>query len=357
MSTQNLASSERGEVLTSVEADGTAQRAQSAFELASSAQARADQAYDQGVLAEQRADTAILDAAAAFAQATLALDTAATEEKVSTAGDTMTGYLTLLGDPILPLHASTKSYVDATVDASTSNFLPASDIYTRAHIDETFLPKSAPVVTGGPLTLAQNGTADLHATTLQQVIALLNTVLVPGIIVMWAGSLADIPAGWALCDGSNGTPNLRDRFIIGAGGTHAVGSMGGSLTHNHTITVDPHQLSLAQIPSHNHPVSDPGHSHDMGNAGSHTHSQRVTGRGFFHSWGGSYRAVDSTAGGGSTRTVMNSAGDHTHSISNAETSITIGNRGGNQAHGHTATASLGNHVPPYVALYFIMRIA
>jgi len=45
---------------------------------------------------------------------------------------------------------------------------------------------------------------------------------------MWSGDLAAIPAGWQLCDGNNGTPDLRDRFIIGGGGGYNLGSTGGS---------------------------------------------------------------------------------------------------------------------------------
>jgi len=41
------------------------------------------------------------------------------------------------------------------------------------------------------------------------------------IICLWAGSIVDIPAGWVLCDGNNSTPDLRDRFILGAGSTYA----------------------------------------------------------------------------------------------------------------------------------------
>lgn len=41
------------------------------------------------------------------------------------------------------------------------------------------------------------------------------------IIVLWSGAIADIPAGWALCDGNNTTPDLRDRFIVGAGGAYS----------------------------------------------------------------------------------------------------------------------------------------
>lgn len=39
------------------------------------------------------------------------------------------------------------------------------------------------------------------------------------IIVIWSGAVVDIPAGWALCDGNNGTPDLRDKLVIGAGGS------------------------------------------------------------------------------------------------------------------------------------------
>lgn len=54
----------------------------------------------------------------------------------------------------------------------------------------------------------------------------------PGLIVMWSG--AQVPAGWALCDGQNGTPDLRDRFVVGAGGSYAVGATGGVASHSHS---------------------------------------------------------------------------------------------------------------------------
>jgi microcystin-dependent protein len=67
-----------------------------------------------------------------------------------------------------------------------------------------------------------------------------------GVIVMWSGATTAVPSGWALCDGTNGTPNLRDRFIVGAGSTYAVGSTGGSAS----VT-----LTTATMPKHNHPIS------------------------------------------------------------------------------------------------------
>jgi hypothetical protein len=81
---------------------------------------------------------------------------------------------------------------------------------------------------------------------------LLNPPALPsGVITMWSGSIASIPGGWYLCDGTNGTPNLRDRFIVGAGSTYAVNATGGSadavvVSHSHTFTGDalaPHSHS------------------------------------------------------------------------------------------------------------------
>ena len=48
-----------------------------------------------------------------------------------------------------------------------------------------------------------------------------------GAIIMWSGTVATIPDGFSLCDGSNGTPDLRNRFVIGAGSNYAVGATGG----------------------------------------------------------------------------------------------------------------------------------
>ncbi|MCB4790702.1 MAG: hypothetical protein LHV68_02330 [Elusimicrobia bacterium] len=59
-------------------------------------------------------------------------------------------------------------------------------------------------------------------------------LLPAGSIIMWSGSVASIPSGWALCNGANGTPDLRDRFIVGAGSSYSVGGVGGNVTHTHT---------------------------------------------------------------------------------------------------------------------------
>ena len=73
--------------------------------------------------------------------------------------------------------------------------------------------------------------------------ATLNQIIPTGVIMMWSGSISNIPSGWGLCDGTGGKPDLRDRFIVGAGNTYGVSSVGGSATHT---------LTINEMPAHNH---------------------------------------------------------------------------------------------------------
>ena len=65
-----------------------------------------------------------------------------------------------------------------------------------------------------------------------------------GFIFMWGGALVDIPENWQLCDGTNGTPDLRNRFVIGSGDTYAQDQIGGGADHTHTFTGDGHTHTL-----------------------------------------------------------------------------------------------------------------
>lgn len=65
------------------------------------------------------------------------------------------------------------------------------------------------------------------------------------VIFMWSGAIADIPEGWKLCDGSNDTPDLRDKFIIGAGGSYNPDASGGSYGHTHDFTANYHNHGVA----------------------------------------------------------------------------------------------------------------
>ena len=80
-----------------------------------------------------------------------------------------------------------------------------------------------------------------------------------GVVVMWSGAQSSIPAGWVLCDGMNGTPDLRDRFVLGAGGRYGVGASGGEETHKLTsgeLAAHIHQLEYMSTMS---PTGIEGH--------------------------------------------------------------------------------------------------
>lgn len=81
-----------------------------------------------------------------------------------------------------------------------------------------------------------------------------------GIIIMWGGSIDNIPDGWYLCDGNNGTPNLTNRFIVGAGSTYNVDDVGGSA--NAIISAHTHTATLTSNGDHNHEVTPSTHTHD-----------------------------------------------------------------------------------------------
>jgi microcystin-dependent protein len=75
---------------------------------------------------------------------------------------------------------------------------------------------------------------------------LANAIATAGMIILWSGSIASIPSGWLLCNGASSTPDLRDRFVVGAGTTYAVGATGGEATH---------VLTVAELAAHHHTVS------------------------------------------------------------------------------------------------------
>jgi hypothetical protein len=115
----------------------------------------------------------------------------------------------------------------------------------------------------------------------------LNNPVPQGVILMWSGATTAVPSGYALCDGTQGTPDLRGRFVVGAGGDYAVSAVGGSATsgfggaHTHTenqTTANLQSTSL-QVAAGVDPattavsaVTPQGHVHTINQVGDHTHS-------------------------------------------------------------------------------------
>jgi microcystin-dependent protein len=148
-----------------------------------------------------------------------------------------------------------------------------------------------------------------------------------GGIIMWSGAVTQIPTGWALCDGLNGTPDLRDRFVVGAGSIYAIGAIGGSTTKNL---------------SHTHAGSN--HTHSM----SHNHAYSGT-----VSISDSDHTVDDT--NKNSRSVSAQKHQHAYSGGTTDASTTITGAAGSENTG-TGGSAAQDIMPPYYALAFIIKL-
>ena len=135
------------------------------------------------------------------------------------------------------------------------------------------------------------------------------SAFVTGMIMMYTGSTA--PSGWALCDGQNGTPDLRDRFIVSSGSSYNIDATGGSAD--------------AIVVSHTHTLTDPGHTH-------------------------TYSRAENVAAGSaeysSDQTKYN-VDYGTHTTDSNTTGITVDSAG---------SSGTNANLPPYYALAFIMKL-
>ena len=196
-----------------------------------------------------------------------------------------------------------------------------------------------------------------------------------GVIMMWSGAENAIPSGWYLCNGSNSTPDLRNKFIVGAGAGYSVGNTGGSNTvtlstsqiaaHSHTTNNHNHSVSVSD-PGHGHSVSDPGHGHSMSVSDpGHQHNTSVTGAKLFPGYGGAH--VPYGGGGGYPGTHFNMSNANTGismsassantgvSASNANTSLSVSTGNANPSTNNTGGGSAHENRPPYYALCYIMK--
>lgn len=148
-----------------------------------------------------------------------------------------------------------------------------------------------------------------------------------GVIVMFSGTA--VPAGWAFCNGQNGTPDLRDRFVKGANEITSVQTGGGSKTNKYyptgTVTVDSHTLTIAEMPSHSHSL---------------------------------IRAYNGVYANGYHRPSQGLGGYD--DIINGRTDDWLSQVGGNQGHSHTASFKgadyVQNNEPQFWILAFIMKL-
>ncbi|HAH20142.1 MAG TPA: hypothetical protein DCL49_04465 [Candidatus Omnitrophica bacterium] len=158
-----------------------------------------------------------------------------------------------------------------------------------------------------------------------------NPSIPAGVILMWSGTIVSIPSGWVLCDGNNGTPDLRDKFIVGArqdSGGQAMTNISGSLTKSGGSAL----ISIANLPSHSHGLF----SASTNSAGAHSHIIEV--------WEGGLASPPTTLisaisyANYNTRTTS-AAGAHSHTLS-----------------GNTdSTGSSAVYTQPYYTLAFIMK--
>jgi hypothetical protein len=186
------------------------------------------------------------------------------------------------------------------------------------------LPEELWLTYGYNYKLVLRDSADVLIYTYDNIYGILGTIptsssTVPsGMILLWSGSVGSIPVGYYLCDGSNGTPDLRNRFLIGAGDAYAVNATGGSadaivVSHNHTAT------STST-------VTDPGHLHTV-----------------------PYAAADVIGGGGAAPGYRGSGSSNT---STATTGVTVATA---TTVATSGTSGTGANIPPYYALCYIMK--
>ncbi len=287
--------------------------------------------------------------------------------------------------------------VDAAVDPAQAVLI--SDIMTLTSmiddaVDEANAYTDTRILTRAPTvhTHTASQITDFTSAVTAVVNALPGISYVHGMILKYFGSLADIGvgplAGWSLCDGSNGTPDLRDKFIIGAGNkTIGAKNTGGITTDpsqgGHTHTVNATAITIAQMPAHDHTPGTGGqsanHTHTVSVTGAtdaqgvHTHTFSYT-RG---ATGAQVQAGQGGLGGGSAAAsgTTDAAGNHAHNVSASGTTSGFSSDhthavyaqgggqghthtlvGGGGVHSHTLTASDLREAVPYFALAFIMKL-
>lgn len=231
---------------------------------------------------------------------------------------------------------------DALVEGDPNKIIKGTELDAEFVAIQTAVATKAnlnsPTFTGvprGPTASFGTNTTQLATTAFVQQ----NGVPVGGIL-MWSGLVANIPSGYKLCDGTNGTPDLRGKFIIGAGGSYSPSATGGAATvtlvegnlpaHTHTCTG-----TTAAGGAHTHTATDSGHTH--------SYLKSVATGGIAGGTGALDGNSSDSTGSGSANITVSTAASHTHDIN-----LTLGS---------TGSGTAVNILPPYFALAYIMRTA
>ena len=240
-------------------------------------------------------------------------------QMIQRSGDTMEGNLNLDGNEIQNAVLTGETIIQAgavIMGATITN--AAGDMCNALEIPTGCEP---PTVGGSPILTVQSFDPQ--------------SVFTAGMIMMWYGAVGDIPDGWALCDGNNGRPDLRNRFIVGVGSDYVVGDVGGEDLYTGLDTTASGAVGATTTGSHVLTIEElPAHNHDVGYRGSNASTT-----------GGDtdfVTDIDSPAKVGTVNSESVGGGvGHTHSTDPIP------------AHGHEVTF---DNRPPYFALYFIIKV-
>lgn len=244
----------------------------------------------------------------------MALETASFIDGLNTSNPVATDGLAQADDHIRLIKSAVKSTFPNVAGAMTADHTELStlDGYTGTTADFNLLSgQAAAGVTsthvGHLHGVSSNIQTQLNTltTNLATTNANLSSAVPTGMIMMWSGASNAIPSGYVLCDGNNSTPDLRDRFVVGAGNSYSVGSTGGASS----VT-----LTVSQMPAHTH-TTNISFSPDVDYFGNNV-------------------------------SILNNGQNGTNSVGGQSTDFTSSSSGGGGSH---------ENRPPYYALCYVMK--